>query len=104
MSEDLKDFPVLSTPQDIATVGTVEHKFIEHADDEPVLFKHLNENLGALVNIVKPQLDCLPYHATVLSLLMEKLGITDADVQNHRQQLVKRFNAAAARQFDPKAN
>jgi len=55
------------------------------------------EVLG-FINQISPVLQVVPYHALVISLLMEKLGITEQEVEAHRLAKLAEIQAEQAQQ------
>lgn len=118
MSQDLKDLPMPpAVNQQLTPPGTISQKFVEHDDDEPVTFGDLNRNLAALAQIIKPLIEMMvpvegrrtiqeavqaveygEYHALALSCIMEKLGITEADVEAHRIKLNAEYKLQKAKE------
>ena len=45
--------------------------------------------LFALLNSIAPAVGCVGFHAIVIHLLLEKLGVTDAEIETHKRKLAE---------------
>lgn len=45
--------------------------------------------LFALLNSIAPAVGCVGFHAIVIHLLLEKLGVTDAEIEAHKMKLAE---------------